>query len=318
MGARKTEKLRVSRQFDEPTRCSTCCIYRSWVWVQERDVTDLRIGRETAATGRVTCRWRLPPLRPVFGTNNRLTPHRAVGRGLPRRRHVRAPRSRADGVSLLPQRQAPRLLGRRARGPTAPNDLRRATQRLICRSPPAPPRLTAPEPGSRRRARPARTRSPRRPRPAAADRGRDAIGRPHPGGDFSVSPAIAQQERRCDGWRQPGIISVTGLTTPASTRRAATTQWTARTPTRRLGENGAGAGEPIGSITATGAPAPAPHRADAGDRRRPPALAAVGQQEPGAAGIASQLAEAVLPSPPSTVAPLADAVFSSPPLTAAS
>src|ERR1035438_6647705 len=49
-------------------------MYGAWVWVQRRDVTDLRIGRATAATGRATCRWRLPPLRPVFGTNNPLTP----------------------------------------------------------------------------------------------------------------------------------------------------------------------------------------------------------------------------------------------------
>src|ERR1035438_882810 len=71
MGARK---VIVSSQFGEPTRCSTCVSMGPGFGSRRRDVTVLRIGRATAATGRATCRWRLPPLRPVFDTNNPLTP----------------------------------------------------------------------------------------------------------------------------------------------------------------------------------------------------------------------------------------------------
>ena len=87
------QKLRVSRQFDEPARCSTCASMGPGFGSRGRDVTDLRIGRATAATGRATCRWRLPPLRPVFGTNNPVTP-----RSTPRSR----PPARVNKAVALP------------------------------------------------------------------------------------------------------------------------------------------------------------------------------------------------------------------------
>ena len=44
---------------------------------RRRGVTVLRIGSATTGTGRATCRWRSPPLRPAFGPNNPLTPGEA-------------------------------------------------------------------------------------------------------------------------------------------------------------------------------------------------------------------------------------------------
>src|SRR5450755_4045008 len=72
MGARK---LRVSSRFAQPTGCSTW-ICGSWVWVEEaRRYGSANRKSRPRRRGIATCRCRLPPLRPVFCTNNPLTPH---------------------------------------------------------------------------------------------------------------------------------------------------------------------------------------------------------------------------------------------------